>query len=173
MRRLNQKIGAPVILITGDRVDEVDKVIALELGADDYVTKPFGLRELLARMRTILRRNEAAAARHRSDKSLYRFAGWQLSTRRRRLIPADGPEVPVTAGEFNLLMAFLRSPQQILSRDQLINASRVHADEVFDRSIDVLILRLRRKLEADPTQPRLIRTERGLGYQFTAAVEVI
>jgi DNA-binding response OmpR family regulator len=174
MRRINDQVGAPIILITGDRSDEADKVIGLELGADDYILKPFGLRELLARVRTILRRTEAAtpAAKRRSDRSTYRFAGWQLSMRTRRLVPPDGTHIPLTAGEFNLLTAFLRAPQQVLSREQLIDASRVHRDEVYDRSIDVLILRLRRKIEQDPTQPCLIRTERGAGYIFMAPVEI-
>nr|WP_281411483.1 response regulator [Enterovirga sp. DB1703] len=174
MRRLDGRADAPIILITGSRSDEADKVIGLELGADDYITKPFGLREFLARVRAVLRRSDAVAAagKRRSDRSTYRFGEWQLSLRTRRLTTGDGPPVPLTAGEFNLLTAFLRAPQQVLSREQLLAASRVHDDEVFDRSIDVLILRLRRKIETNPSQPRLIRTERGAGYVLAVPVEV-
>ena len=112
MRRLNSRSDAPVILITGSRSEEADKVIGLELGADDYITKPFGLREFLARVRSVLRRTEAAstAAKLKSERSTYRFANWQLSMRTRRLVGPDENPVPFTAGEFNLLIAFLRAP---------------------------------------------------------------
>ena len=173
MRRLPERTQAPVIVITGHAREEADAVLGLELGADDYVIKPFGLRELLARIRAVLRREELAAARTREThaRARYRFAGWELDMRRRQLKSPAGGAVTLTAGEFNLLAAFVRAPQQVLSRDQLLAASRVHDEEVFDRSIDVQILRLRRKLEADPSNPRMIRTERGAGYVFAPAVE--
>jgi two-component system OmpR family response regulator len=175
MRGLSGKSDAPIIVITGDRGEEADKVVALELGADDYLTKPFGLRELLARIRAVLRRAEGAEirSRRRGERQRYRFEGWELDMRMRRLTAPDGQATKLTPGEFNLLVAFVRSPQQVLSREQLITASRVHDDEVFDRSIDVQILRLRRKLEQDPVQPKLIKTERSAGYVFTAEVETI
>jgi DNA-binding response OmpR family regulator len=175
MRRLGSPPDAPIIVITGHRREEADRILGLELGADDYVTKPFSLRELLARIRAVLRRSEAAERRSRTKtkRVRYRFAGWELNMRTRCLQAPTGEVVKLTAAEFNLLMAFLRSPQQILSREQLLTASRVHDEEVFDRSIDVQILRLRRKLEAKPSTPELIATERGAGYTFTAPVETL
>ncbi|MER8406568.1 winged helix-turn-helix domain-containing protein [Mesorhizobium sp. M1307] len=174
MRQLGSPPEAPIIIITGHRCDEVDRVVGLELGADDYITKPFGLRELLARIRAVLRRSRSTQPQPRSKKPIrYRFAGWELDMRMRRLRSAAGETTPLTAGEFNLLTAFLKSPQQILSREQLLAASRVHDEEVFDRSIDVQILRLRRKLEVNPSEPKLIVTERGAGYIFATAVEVL
>jgi DNA-binding response OmpR family regulator len=173
MRRLGSPPEAPVIIVTGHRRDEADRIVGLELGADDNMTKPFSPRELLARVRAVLRRSEAARRAKTSDKRLrYRFAGWELDMRMRRLTTPAGEPLPLTNGEFNLLVAFLRAPQQVLSREQLLAASRVHDEEVYDRSIDVQILRLRRKLEENPSEPRLIRTERGAGYVFTAPVDV-
>jgi two-component system OmpR family response regulator len=175
MRSLNGQSDVPVILVTGHRCEETDRVVGLELGADDYLTKPFGLRELLARVRAVLRRSEAGERRSRkSERRIrYRFDGWDLEMRTRRLTAPDGRTMRLTAGEFNLLAAFLRSPQQILSREQLLAASRVHDEEVFDRSVDIQILRLRRKLESNPSHPKLIKTERGAGYIFAAPVKVV
>jgi two-component system, OmpR family, response regulator len=175
MRGVGTQSDVPIIVLTGHRRDETDRVVGLELGADDYMMKPFGLRELLARVRAVLRRAQAGERRTRQkEKHLrYRFAGWELDTRRRRLISPAGAATALTAGEFNLLTALLRSPQQVLSREQLPAASRLHDEEVLDRSIDISILRLRRKLEADPSEPRLIRTERGAGYVFAAPVEIL
>ena len=174
MRRLGTPPVAPTILITGHLRDEADRIVGLELGADDYLTKPFSLRELLARARAVLRRSEGGGQRPRGRPQhlSYHFADWELHMRTRRLVSPAGERVPLTAGEFNLLAAFLQSPQQVLSREQLLAASRVHEEEVFDRSIDVQILRLRRKLEADPSAPKLIVTKRGAGYQFAADVEL-
>jgi DNA-binding response OmpR family regulator len=174
MRLLGSPPETPVIIITGHRREETDRIVGLELGADDYITKPFSLRELLARIRAVLRRWETAERRPhgRARQIRYRFAGWELDMRTRRLKSPVGEILTLTAGEFNLLVAFLRSPQQILSREQLLASSRVHDEEVFDRSIDVQILRLRRKLEINPSEPKLIVTERGAGYMFTAAVAV-
>lgn len=175
MRRLGSPPEAPIIVITGHRREEADRIVGLELGADDYLTKPFSPRELLARIRAVLRRvattrqRPPAKARH----ICYRFAGWELSTRTRRLTSPTGETVLLTAGEFNLLTAFLRSPQQVLAREQLLAASRVHDEEVFDRSIDVQILRLRRKLEQEPSEPKLILTERGAGYIFAIPVSIV
>jgi len=162
------KSDAPIIIISGDRLDEADKVVGLELGASDYITKPFGLREFVARIRAALRVKPAPDLK--SGRSIYRFNEWTLNTKRRQLMSSPEGEVKLTAAEFNLLVAFLTAPKQVLSREQLLASSRVHNEEVFDRSIDVLILRLRRKLEPDPSNPKLIVTERGAGYIFDAEV---
>jgi len=175
LMRARSDADIPVILVTGHRRDEADRIIGLELGADDYVTKPFSLRELLARVRAVLRRVETGQrrAREKEKRARYCFAGWELEMRARRLKSPSGEVVPLTAGEFNLLATFLQSPHHVLSREQLLAASRVHDEEVFDRSIDVQILRLRRKLEANPSEPTLIKTERGVGYILDTAVEVL
>ena len=162
----------PVIIITGHRKDDIDRVVGLELGADDYLTKPFNLRELLARVRAVLRRfdvGRAAPARD-SERGRFRFSGWQLDRRVRQLTDPSGTPVALTKGEYAMLLAFLEAPQRPLSREHLLQATRIHED-VFDRSIDVQILRLRRKLERDPSAPRVIRTERGVGYVFAVPVE--
>jgi two-component system, OmpR family, response regulator len=151
-RKLREESAIPVIILTGVR-DEADRVMGLELGADDFLTKPFSPRELLARIRSVLRRTKGAAlteARQR-DVRAYRFAEF----------------------EFNLLAALLAAPQRILTRDQLLEASRVYDNEVYDRSIDVQVLRLRRKIEPNPSQPQFIVTERGVGYSFSAVVDVL
>jgi two-component system OmpR family response regulator len=175
MRGVGGQLDAPVILVTGHRRDETDRVVGLELGADDYLVKPFGMRELVARVRAILRRSQPGPLRSRKDEKRirYRFAGWELNMRTRMLTSPTGSITTLTAGEFNLLTALLRSPQQILSREQLLAATRVHDEEVFDRSVDIQILRLRRKLETNPSEPQLIRTERGAGYVFATAVEIL
>jgi two-component system OmpR family response regulator len=174
LMRARSDADIPVIVVTGHRRDEADRIIGLELGADDYVTKPFSMRELLARVRAVLRRVETGQRRSREKekRARYCFAGWELETRARRLKSPSGETVPLTAGEFNLLTTFLQSPHHVLSREQLLAASRVHDEEVFDRSIDVQILRLRRKLEANPSEPTLIKTERGAGYILDTVVEV-
>jgi len=170
VRSLYGKHDVPIIIITGFRLDESDKVMGLELGASDYITKPFGLREFLARVRAALR--ERPERKASSQGKIYSFDAWRVSTRNRRLTDASGEEVKLTAGEFNLLMAFVKAPRQILSREQLLLATRVYDQEIYDRSIDVLILRLRRKLEEDPSSPRYILTERGIGYVFDAEVNI-
>jgi DNA-binding response OmpR family regulator len=173
MRALRATSLVPVILVTGHRRDEVDRVLGLELGADDYLTKPLSLRELAARVRAVLRRNEHAHdSAPRRDKAEYRFAGWSLDMATRRLVSPSGRAIALTRGEVALLAALLQSPRRILSREQLLAASRLHGEDVFDRSIDVQILRLRRKLEPDPSHPTLIKTERGAGYLLDAAVDV-
>ena len=173
-RRLREKYDLPIIMLTG-RKDEADRVMGLELGADDYLTKPVSPRELLARIRALLRR---ARARQTVADSLariraYRFDGWELNVRLRRLTTPRGESIAISNSEFNLLTAFLSAPQRVLTREQLLDLSRLHNDEVYDRSIDVQVGRLRRKLENDETQGQLIRTERGVGYVFTAAVETV
>jgi DNA-binding response OmpR family regulator len=172
LREIRTYSDVPVIITTGQRRDEIDRVVGLELGADDYITKPFGLRELVARIRAVLRRREAgqAAAQRDLEKGCCRFGSWQLDRRSRRLTNSQGEAVALTKGEYALLIAFLDAPQRPLSREQLLQATRIHED-VFDRSIDVQVLRLRRKLETDPTAPSVIRTERGVGYVFALPVE--
>jgi two-component system OmpR family response regulator len=172
LRTARPKLDMPLIIISGHRREEVDRIVGLELGADDFVTKPFGLRELLARARAVLRRYESqrAVSTGKPARLRHQFAGWTLTEADRRLIDPDGTEVPLTAHEYALLMAFLQTPGQVLSREQLLAGSRLH-DDVFERSIDVQVLRLRRKLEADPSHPAIIRTQRGVGYIFAAPVE--
>jgi DNA-binding response OmpR family regulator len=173
-RKLREESAIPILMLTG-RAEEADRVMGLELGADDYLTKPFSPRELLARIRALLRRSRAQAsvadaiARVRA----YRFAGWELNIGLRRLKNPAGEAVELSKGEFNLLAAFLASPQRILAREQLLELTRLHNAEVYDRSIDIQILRLRRKIEADPAKPQFIRTERGAGYVFSAAVDIV
>ncbi|SIO36150.1 response regulator [Paraburkholderia phenazinium] len=170
-RRIRDQSSLPIIVVSG-RLDEADRVMALELGADDYVTKPFSPRELLARIRTVLRRSAATQVLtgRQLDVRAYRFAGWELNIGTRKLISPAGVRIDLTNGEFSLLSAFLAAPGRILSREQLLEASRLY-DDVFDRSIDVQILRLRRKIEENPSTPQFIKTERGAGYTFAAAVE--
>ena len=172
-RRLRaESPGLPIIMLTG-RKDEADRVMGLELGADDYLTKPFSPRELLARIRALLRRSRAqqTVADGLQKIRAYRFAGWELNVRLRRLTSPGTDLVALTNTEFNLLAAFLAAPQRVLSRDQLLGLSRLHNDEVYDRSIDTQVGRLRKKIELDGKM--LIRTERGVGYVFTALVEVV
>jgi DNA-binding response OmpR family regulator len=174
LREIKSRSDVPVIIITGDRRDEIDRVVGLELGADDYVTKPFSLRELLARIRAVLRRQEPGrpAPQRDAERGRCKFGGWQIDRRTRRLTDPHGSPVALTKREYALLIAFLDAPQRPLSREHLLQATRVHED-VFDRSIDVQILRLRRKLERDPSAPQIIKTERGVGYVFTLPVEAL
>jgi two-component system, OmpR family, response regulator len=172
LREIRSTSDVPVIITTGHRLDEIDRVVGLELGADDYIIKPFSLREMLARVRAVLRRHELARSSRSTEAQPngYRFNGWRLDCAARRLAGPDGSTVPLSKGEYALLMAFLQSPQRPLSREHLLQATRVHED-IFDRSIDVQVLRLRRKLESDPNAPQMIRTERGIGYTFTPIAE--
>src|SRR5467141_331846 len=171
-KKLRETSDIPIIIVSG-RKDEADRVMGLELGADDYITKPFSSRELLARVRAVLRRYQTAKevlpARNEKRRA-YRFAEWELNLRTRRLTGAGGTRVDLTNGEFSLLEAFCAAPQRVLSREQLLDLSRLHNAEVYDRSIDVQILRLRRKIEANPSRPEYIRTERGAGYLFDTPV---
>jgi len=172
-RRLRDGSTIPIIMLTGRR-DEADRVMGLELGADDYLTKPFSPRELLARIRTVLRRRHAEVRQGRPDGvRAYRFDGWEVNLNTRRLTAPDGSVVVLSRGEFNLFVVLLGAPNRILSRDQLLDLSRLHNDEVFNRAVDVQIMRLRRKIERDPADPRYIRTERGVGYIFSVSVETV
>lgn len=166
--------GLPIVMLTG-RKDEADRVMGLELGADDYLTKPFSPRELLARIRALLRRSRAqqTVADGLQKVRAYRFAGWEMNVRLRRLTSPTSEVVSLTNTEFNLLAAFLASPQRVLSRDQLLGLSRLHNDEVYDRSIDTQVGRLRKKLQSPLDKAHLIRTERGAGYVFATDVEIV
>jgi two-component system, OmpR family, response regulator len=171
LREIRAQSDVPVIITTGHRRDEIDRVVGLELGADDYLTKPFGLRELLARVKAVLRRRDWGSTSARdAEKGRWRFGQWQLDRRARRLTNSRGEPITLSKGEYALLSAFIDAPQRPLSREYLLQATRVHED-IYDRSIDVQVLRLRRKLETDPSAPSIIRTERGVGYVFTLPVE--
>src|SRR5271163_1279132 len=173
-RSLRERLAISVILLTGVR-EEADRVMGLELGADDYVTKPFSPRELLARIRTVLRRAKSVPRDTvpRREIRAYRFGKFELNLRTRRLKRQDGRPISLTNGEVNLLAALLSAPERILTRDQLLEASRVYDNEVYDRAVDIQVLRLRRKIEQDPSQPKFIVTERGVGYIFSSPVEVV
>jgi DNA-binding response OmpR family regulator len=173
-RRLRDDSDMPIIMLTG-RTEEADRVMGLELGADDYLTKPFSPRELLARVRALLRRVRAqeSVADNLAKIRAYRFSGWELNVRMRRLLAPNGKVVALTNTEFNLLAAFLAAPQRVLTREQLLDMSRLHNDEVYDRAIDVQVGRLRKKLEPALGSDPFIRTERGSGYVFTSVAETI
>lgn len=173
-RQLRERATVPIVLLTG-RKDEADRVMGLELGADDYVTKPFSPRELLARVRAVLRRYQVQTTLPERDNTrrAFRFAGWELNLRTRRLLAPDGASVELSNGEFSLLSALCRAPRRVLTRDQLLSMSRLHEAEVYDRTVDVQIRRLRLKLEADTAKPALIVTERGAGYLLACEVETL
>ncbi len=173
LRQLRAESQLPVIILTG-RAEEADRVMGLELGADDYLTKPFSPRELLARIRTVLRRTHAGQEIHGAPVCrAYRLPGWELNLRTRKLRARDGREVALSNGEFNLLAALLATANRVVTRDQLIEMSRRYDNEVYDRAIDVQILRLRRKIESNPAQPQIIVTERGAGYRVGVAVAAV
>jgi DNA-binding response OmpR family regulator len=172
-RRVRDESAIPIIMLTGRR-EEADRVMGLELGADDYLTKPFSPRELLARIRAVLRRRRPEVQQGRPEGiRAYRFDGWELNLNTRRLRSRDGKAVALSNGEFSLLVVFLGAPHRMLTRDQLLDMSRLHSDDVYNRSVNTQVMRLRRKLEIDPTRPRYIRTERGAGYIFSVPVETV
>jgi DNA-binding response OmpR family regulator len=172
LREIRSSSDVPVIILTGRSSEEVDRVVGLELGADDCLTKPFSIRELYARYRAVLRRREngRSVRTQAVEQGEYRFDGWRLDRRSRRLTDPQERPVALSKSEYALLLAFLDAPGRPLSREHLLQATRLHED-IFDRSIDVQVLRLRRKLEVDPKAPRVIRTERGVGYVFAIPVE--
>ncbi len=169
-RSIRQQSPVPIIMISA-RTDEVDRVLGLELGADDYVPKPFGAKELLARVRAILRRTNQSAAERTAPRETVRFVGWTVDLRRRQLMSAAGVEVELSGAEYDLLNSFLDNPQRIIGRERLMELSRSRLTDASDRSIDVLVSRLRRKLSDKSPTNALIRTVRGAGYMFTADVE--
>ena len=169
-RQLREHWQCGLVIVTG-RGDAVDKVVGLEVGADDYVTKPFDLRELLARIKAVLRRTSGGAApASGAARVVHRFAGWQLDTAARRLLDPAGREVALTTGEFGLLSALVEHAGRVLSRDFLLEQTRGREAAPFDRTIDVQIGRLRKKLEADVDDPQIIKSVRGAGYILVAPV---
>lgn len=169
-RSLRATSDIPVIMLTA-KGDEVDRVIGLEMGADDYLPKPFGSRELIARIRAVLRRNRAQEPATAQDKpKRYRFERWTFDVDRRELVGEDAVAVPLSTGEFDLLLALVEHPQRILSRDQLLDLARHRAANSFDRSMDTQVSRLRKKIERDPGEPTIIKTVWGGGYIFTPEV---
>jgi two-component system, OmpR family, response regulator len=170
-RSLREESDVGIIILTG-RGETVDRIIGLEMGADDYLPKPFHLRELLARVKSVLRRvSSRTAERAPVLRSKARFAGWNLDLSSRELHSPTGKEVRLTTGEFDLLAAFVNNANQVLTRDQLLDLARNREAGPFDRTIDVQVGRLRRKLEDDPQRPSIIKTVRGSGYIFTPAIE--
>lgn len=166
-RQLRKHWNGALIIVTG-RNDQVDRVVGLELGADDYVTKPFDLRELLARARSVLRRVTPAAEPVKT--AAFHFADFRLDPLGRALHTTAGREISLTTGEYELLQVFIEHPNRVLSRDDLMDRIHGHAAGPFDRAIDMQVARLRRKIEADPTRPELIKSVRGAGYLFCAHV---
>jgi two-component system, OmpR family, response regulator len=168
-RWLRGQSDVPIVMLTA-LGEETDRIIGLELGADDYLAKPFNPRELLARIRAVLRRAGDAATRQEAPPRALRFAGWTLEPPRRRLVDADGVEVPLTGGEYDLLLALAERPNRVLTRDMLLDLLRGRQAGPFDRAIDVAVSRLRRKLEDDGRRGQLIKTVRGGGYVLAAEV---
>jgi two-component system, OmpR family, response regulator len=171
--RLREESAIPIIMLTGRR-EEADRIMGLELAADDYLTKPCNPRELLARIRAVLRRRSPELQQGRPEGiRAYRFGGWELNLNTRRLRSPDGQILRLSNGEFSLLVVLLGAPHRVLSRDQILDMSRLHSDDVYNQSVNTQILRLRRKLEVDPTKPHYICTERGAGYVFNSHVDIV
>jgi two-component system OmpR family response regulator len=169
-RGLRSRSNIPIIMLTA-KGDEVDRVIGLEMGADDYLPKPFGSRELVARIKAVLRRSrETGTVSPIERPKHYRFGRWRLNTERRELIRDDATVVPLSTGEYDLLVVLVERPQRVLSRDQLLDLARGRTATTLDRSIDTQVSRLRRKLDEDPTNPSIIKTVWGGGYMFAPAV---
>ena len=169
-RSVRAESKVPIIMLTA-KGEEVDRVIGLELGADDYLPKPFGTRELVARIKAVLRRgNDETAIAGAVRPKRYRFDRWTLDAGVRELVRDDGVTVPLSTGEYDLLIVLVQRPQRVLSRDQLLDLARGRAANALDRSIDTQISRLRKKLERDPGDPKIIKTVWGGGYMFTPMV---
>ncbi|CDZ73749.1 Osmolarity response regulator [Neorhizobium galegae bv. orientalis] len=166
-REIRMQSDVPIMMLTG-RDDVVDRIIGIEIGADDYIAKPFHLREVHARLKSILRRRQPAQPKPEvNEEKIVRFEGWTLSLSRRQLLSAEDGEVELTTGEFDMLAAFVQHAGRVLTRDFLMDATRGRQLDAFDRTIDAQIVRLRRKIEADAKHPQLIKAVRGVGYIFT------
>jgi two-component system, OmpR family, response regulator len=173
-RELRRTSSVPVIMLTA-KGDETDRIVGLEVGADDYLAKPFNPRELLARINAVLRRSRGDAGAARSARGGYAFGGWRVDVARRELVNPEGALVELSGAEFDMLIAFMESPNRVLSRDWLLETARNRTSDVFDRSVDVLVSRLRRKIEqggdgAQESKPEIIKTVRGAGYLFMPKV---
>lgn len=168
-RRLRLEGNVPIIMLTA-LGEETDRIIGLEMGADDYVVKPFNQRELLARIRAVIRRASSMPYTRAIQSRVMVFDGWRLDPAKRQLQSPDGTLVVLTSGEFDLLVALCQHPQRVLTREQLLDLTVGRAAETYDRSIDIRISRLRRKIELDPKNPRIITTVRAGGYLFAADV---
>jgi two-component system OmpR family response regulator len=168
-RHLRENTDVPVILLTA-MGEETDRIIGLEVGADDYLAKPFNPRELLARIKAVLRRSQTAPRARAEGGGQLRFDRWVFDLSRHELIDSDGVTVPLSTGEFRLLVALVERPGMVLTRDQLLDLTRGRAAQAFDRSIDNQISRLRKKIERDPRTPQLIKTAWGDGYSFSGEV---
>ncbi len=169
-RWLRAEGDIPIIMLTA-KGEEVDRVIGLEMGADDYLAKPFGSRELIARIKAVLRRSRLEpATERRHQPKCFRFDRWLLNTEARELARDDGVTVPLSTGEYDLLLVLVERPQRVLSRDQLLDLARGRSAGALDRSIDTQVSRLRRKIERDPADPKIIQTVWGGGYTLAAAV---
>lgn len=169
VREVRSQSDTPIMMLTG-RADVVDRIIGIEMGADDYLAKPFNLREMHARLKSILRRrNPQPEPQDLVDKVVY-FDRWNLNLSRRQLLSADGADVYLTTGEYDLLATFVSHPGRILSRDFLLDETKGRHLAAFDRAIDAQIVRIRRKIEMDPRHPQIIRSIRGVGYMFAARV---
>lgn len=169
-RKLRHDSSIPVIMLTAVGED-VDRILGLEMGADDYISKPFNPRELLARIKAVLRRYQSSKEPVTEQHSRYRFDEWLLDKTARRLSSADNMEISLSTGEYNLLLAFLDRPKQVLSRDHLLDLTKNRTAAPFDRSVDIQISRLRQKIERDHKSPQLIKTVRGGGYVLATDVE--
>jgi two-component system OmpR family response regulator len=171
-RALRADSRIPIIMLTA-KGDEVDRVIGLEMGADDYLPKPFGSRELVARIKAVLRRSQETAGMAEAGRrpKRYLFDRWTLDTGARELLRADGVTVPLSTGEYDLLIALVERSQRVLNRDQLLDLARGRAANAFDRSVDTQVSRLRRKLELDPSTPKIIKTVWGGGYMLATTVK--
>jgi two-component system, OmpR family, response regulator len=171
-RRLRATSNLPIIMLTA-LGEDVDRIVGLEIGADDYVTKPFNSRELVARIRALIRRSRASDSRSRFREGPFRFAGWRIYPAERRLLSPEGVRITTTSAEFDLLLAFCQNPGQILSREQLLELTHGGLAGPIERSVDVHVSRIRQKIESDPRDPALIKTVRLGGYIFTPEVEMI
>ncbi|CDN50288.1 response regulator [Neorhizobium galegae] len=166
-REIRMQSDIPIMMLTG-RDDVVDRIIGIEIGADDYIAKPFHLREVHARLKSILRRRQPVQPKQEeNEEKIVRFEGWALNFSRRQLLSAEDGEVELTTGEFDMLAAFVQHAGRVLTRDFLMDATRGRQLDAFDRTIDAQIVRLRRKIEADAKHPQLIKAVRGVGYIFT------
>ena len=169
-RKLRTTSQVPIVMLTAIS-EEIERILGLEMGADDYISKPFNPRELLARVKAILRRSTPSDVVEDQEQIVFRFQDWELNKTARQLKSPEDLEISLSSGEYTLLLAFLERPQQVLSRDRLLDLTRNRSAGPFDRSIDIQISRLRSKIEEDPKNPQLIKTIRGGGYILTAAVE--